>query len=300
MGCAWPGGNVTQESRRKIRDLEVLVSDAMAETPDTTTLVLFSGAERLEYRPGHFCTIAPQQFKALERFTEFLEDLKGKREPPRAYSLTSAPHERYLAITIKEERFVKGVTRYPPLLSPLLVRNIQPGARMIITGFTGPYTLPDDVESRTDHLVHLVAGSGAVPNFSILKHCLHQRLKLRHTFIYSNKTWDDICFRKELEALQWQYPERLRLVHALTRESGPALSAPGVHRGRISLSLLAQHIPDPESCLVYACGPAISAWDRLAAKEKGVTPAPRFLEGALELLDKLGVARSRIKYESYG
>ena len=71
-----------------------MVADTIIETPDTTTLVLFTGNDRLEYRAGHFLTIDPHQFEALERFTRFLEDLKGKPEPARAYSMCSAPHER--------------------------------------------------------------------------------------------------------------------------------------------------------------------------------------------------------------
>jgi NAD(P)H-flavin reductase len=55
--------------------------------------------------------------------------------------------------------------------------------RFVISGFAGPYTLPEDVESKTDHVVHLCAGSGSVPNFSILKHALRFHPKIRHTFI---------------------------------------------------------------------------------------------------------------------
>ncbi len=121
------------------------------------------------------------QFESLERFTAFLEDLKGKKEPPRAYSMSSAPHEKQLAFTIKEERYASGSTRYPPLLSPLLVKRTARGARLVITGFTGPYTLPADIESCTDHIVHVCAGSGIVPNFSILKHALLHHPRLRHT-----------------------------------------------------------------------------------------------------------------------
>src|SRR5437899_2681776 len=131
--------------RRRIKEMEVMVADAIRETPDTTTLVLFTGNDHLDYKAGHFLTIDPHQFESLGRFIAFFEDLKGRREPPRAYSLASAPDEKYLAITIKEERYLSGATKYPPLLSPLLVRRTLPGMRMAITGFTGPYTLPDDV-----------------------------------------------------------------------------------------------------------------------------------------------------------
>ena len=108
------------DAPKRIKQLEVMVADVIVEAPDTTTLVLFTGNDRLEYSAGHFLTIDPHQFEALERFTSFLEDLKGKREPPRAYSMCSAPHERYLAVTVKEERYVSvtGVLVYVLLYQP--------------------------------------------------------------------------------------------------------------------------------------------------------------------------------------
>jgi 3-ketosteroid 9alpha-monooxygenase subunit B len=286
--------------RRKIKELEAMVAEVKVETPDTVTLVLFTGNDRLEYQPGHFCTIDPHQFGALERFTSYLEDVKGKKEPARAYSLSSAPHEKSVAITVKEEVYVSGKTKYPPLLSPLLVKQLNPGTRMAITGFTGPYTLPPDVESRTDHLVHVVAGSGSVPNFSILKHALHHNLKLRHTFIYSNRTWDDICFRAELDELAARYPDKVRVVHTLTRERAEHHFGPNVRRGRVTRELLEELIVDPKACVAFACGPAIGPFDRQAAKITGVQPEPRFMETVLEHLSSIGVPDDRIKRESYG
>ena len=277
-----------------------MVADVHTETPDTTTLVLFTGNDKLEYQPGHFCTIDPHQFDALERFTAYLEDLKGKKEPPRAYSLASAPHEKYVAITVKEEQYVSGKTKYPPLLSPLLVKQLAPGTRMAVTGFTGPYTLAADIESKTDHLVHVVAGSGAVPNFAILKHALHTGMKLKHTFICSNRTAADICFRRELDQLAKEHADTVRVVHTLTREADEKVFGPNVRKGRLTKELLAELIPDASSCIVYACGPAVTPHDKAVAKEKGTTPEPRFLEAAIAHLNAIGVEGTRIKRESYG
>src|SRR5262245_47783305 len=214
--------------------------------------------------------------------------------------MASAPHERYLAITVKEERFVSGVTKYPPLLSPMLVKRTSRGHRLVVTGFTGPYTLPDDIESATDHLVHLCAGSGSVPNFAILKHALLVHPRLRHTWVYSNKTWDDVIFRRELQALEQQHPDRLSVLHTLTREPNPPRFGPRIRGGRITEALLREAVSDPSACMVYACGPAVSPWDRMAARQAGTSPAPRFLEAALDALAAIGVPPSRIKRESYG
>jgi ferredoxin-NADP reductase len=277
-----------------------MVADAVVETPDTTTLVLFTGNDRLEYSAGHFLTIDPHQFEALERFTAFLEDLKGRREPPRAYSMCSAPHERYLAITVKEEQYVSGSTKYPPLLSPLLVKRTIRGMRLVVTGFTGPYTLASDVSSQTDHIVHICAGSGSVPNFSMLKFALEHHPGVRHTFVYSNKTWDDIIFRDALSDLQARHPERLTVIHTLTREPNIGALGPSVRKGRVGVELLREVIPEGSECLVYVCGPGISKWDRDAAKAAGNQPTPRFLESVLADLKDLGVPNSRIKREFYG
>lgn len=287
-------------ARRKIKKLEVMVADVIRETPDSATLVLFTGNDQLEYQPGHFLTIDPHQFPALERFIEYFEEMKSKREPARAYSMASAPHEQYLAITVKEEYYISGRTKYPPLLSPLLVWRTQPGTRMVVTGFGGPYVLPTDIEARTDHLVHVCAGSGIVPNWSIIKHALAENLQVRHTLIYGNKTFEDIIFRRQVEALERQHPGKIQVVHALSREQEVHRYGECFRSGRVDRAVIQSAVPDPSAVEVFACGPGIGKWERLAAKETGSDPQPRFLESALEALEGIGVPRTHIHHESYG
>jgi 3-ketosteroid 9alpha-monooxygenase subunit B len=290
----------TTDPRRKLRTFEVMVSRVSWHTPDTVSLVFFTGNERLDYKAGQFLTIDPHQFPQLAHFTAFLEDLKKRKEQPRAYSLSSAPHEPFVAITFKQERYISGDTPYPPLLSPLLAMQSPVGTRLQVSGFTGAYVLPADVEDQTDHIVHLVAGSGVVPNFSILKEDLRSGHKLRHTVLFSNRTWADICFRDELSRLQRDHPERLQIVHTLTRERDPALLRGQVRQGRLSAELISEFVPDPGSALFYVCGPAISAWERRQALESRTQAQPRFLEATLGHLQTLGVDTRRVKRESWG
>ena len=288
--------------RKRIKELEVMVADSIKETADTVTLLLFTGNDRLEYQAGHFLTIDPHQFAELERFIAYFEEVKGRKEPPRAYSMSSAPHERFLAITVKEERYASGATKYPPLLSPLLVKGVTRGMRLVITGFTGPYVLPPDLDQRAKHLVHVCAGSGIVPNFSILKQSLAQHPKLKHTLVYSNKTWSDVIFARELRELERQHPERLRVVHTLTRESPDSLAGPhgAARSGRITPALLREVIEDPSACVAFACGPGITSHEKAEARKSGVSPAPRFLETSLSALREIGLAEEQLEYESYG
>jgi len=297
---AEPATDPIASQRRRIRELDVMVAETIVETHDTTTIVFFTGNDRLEYQAGHFLTLDPHDFPELERFTAFLEDVKGKKEPPRAYSLASSPHEKYLAITVKEERYLSGQTKYPPLLSPLLVRRLQKGRRLPITGFTGPYVLQPDIESKTDTIYHVCAGSGIVPNYSILKYCLAERPKLKHVLIYSNKTWGDVIYGQHLNQLAAQYPDRLTVIHSLTREPNTSIVGASIRSGRVNEGLLKEVIPDPSSAHVYCCGPGITKFDREKAKAAGQEPAPRFLESALSALISIGVPGKQIHRESYG
>jgi len=292
--------DATAPARRRIKELEVMVADVIRETPDTTTLVLFTGNDHLDYEAGHFLTIDPHQFHGLERFVSFLEDLKGRKEPPRAYSMSSAPHERYIAITVKEERYISGSTKYPPLLSPLLVHRAPRGTHMVITGFTGPYTLTERILAKTNHLFHICAGSGIVPNFAIIKSALQVHPEIHHTLLYSNRTWDDVIFRNEIETLSRTHPDRLSVIHTLTRENDAPSLGSNVRAGRVGLDLLKESVPSALDCHFFVCGPAVSTFERAASKEKGIDPTPRFLESVLSNLKTLGVQRDQMTYESYG
>ena len=123
---------------------EATIDEVKTESPDTATLY-FSAVPRPAFRAGQYLSIAPHQFRQLTAFIGWLEEQKGKKEPQRKYSLTSAPHEERLAITVKEEEYVAGRTKYPPLLSGLLAHGLKRGDRFTAFGCSGPYVLPEPV-----------------------------------------------------------------------------------------------------------------------------------------------------------
>ncbi len=288
------------EPRQRIKHIPVVVADVVVETADTVTLLLDAGDDPRDYKAGQYVSIAPHQFAAIAGYTKYMEDAKGRKEPPRAYSMCSTPDEPYLAITIKEEYYEKGQTKYPPLLSPFLVHHRLKGARMEVTGYAGAYVLPDDIGNRTDHIVHLCAGSGSVPNVSIAKWALARVPRVRHTFIYSNKTWNDIIYRDYLAELEAQYPDRLRVFHTLTREPETFGHTDRILRGRVSADLIARLAGDTSACIFYACGPAITVWEKRAAKAENREPSPRFMESIHAALGQLGVPKDHFKEEAFG
>jgi ferredoxin-NADP reductase len=273
------------------------VCEVVQETPDTVTLVM--DGVPASYKAGQYVTVDPHQFPGLMPFVAYLEHLKGRREPPRAYSMCSDPSEP-LAITIKEEFYEAGRTPYPPLISGYLVHQVRAGDRMAVVGFAGAYVFPDDVEARTDHILHLCAGSGSVPNFSMIKDSLRRHRKLRHTLLYSNKTWDDVIFRDRLTELASEHESRLRVVHTLTRQTAPVETTADVRMGRVGRELLASTLAAEPNSLVYACGPAVSVWEKRDCIARGVAPTPRFLETMQAELEALRLPRGRLKLEAFG
>ncbi len=226
--------------------------------------------------------------------------MKGKKEPARAYSLTSSPDEKYLAITVKEERYISGITPYPPLLSPILARRSYKGQKMVITGFTGPYTFSDKLRNNSEEAVHICAGSGIVPSHSIIKHDLRVNKNHKHTLIYSNKGFKDIIFLNQLNELEDQFPNGLNVVHTLTRKTNQSVFSEKVRPGRVTKNLMTEFVKNPVGSAVFTSGPDHTIHQKKAAKERGGTLKPSFMSSVLAHLDEIGVPKQNIKKESYG
>ncbi len=278
------------------------VVKCVKETHDTWSLDIDVGAENLDYIAGQFISIDPKQFPELERWARFLEKLKGKREVVRAYSLASAPHEPYLTITVKAEEYWDEEDPYPPLLSPLLGSDLLMDRAIEVQGYTGHYVLPEDIESKTEQVLHMVAGSGIVPNWALLKDDLENNRfpSLKHTMIYTNKTFGDIIYRDALFAMAEKYKERFELINLITREEDPAVHGPNFFKGRPSTEFVSRYVSDASTLRVYACGAAITKYAKKKAKEKGVPATPRFMEGVASILKDLEIDRKRFKKEVYG
>lgn len=290
------------KSTKRIRTISGVVSEAIQETYDTWTLNISVATDDRNYKAGQFLSIDPHQFPELSEIIAYLEHKKGRKELVRAYSIGSAPSESFVSITTKPERYYPEECEYPPLLSPLLGSASLKGRPISFLGYTGAYVLPENVSEQTQEVLHLVAGSGVVPNYAILKDELlgKKNMNVNHVMINVNKSITDVIYLKELEKLHTDFPNRFKLFHMLTREENPGRHGSHFLSGRPTLDFVATKIHDPKSVLVYACGAAITKWQKKRAKEENKEPTPRFLESATEIVNGLGVDRKRYRKEIYG
>lgn len=273
---------------------DAVVREVIPEAPDTVTLLLDPG-EPVSYRAGQFLSIDPHRVEATSARARALEERKKHRERPRAYSLASAPHEPLVAITVKKDE--EGV--FPTLLSPHLVHDVRPGDALPFTGFSGLYALPDDLPPDAQ-IVHLCAGSGIVPNYSILKDVLHRKLPVRQTLLYSNRSWAETIYAQDLAARVMAHPGRLEMVLSLTRDAAvPNGLDVEVSPFRIDEQLVRMRVPELSKAWFFVCGPSVTAHERRAARMKGEAPPVRFLESMKALLLGLGVTKDRLFYEGW-
>jgi 3-ketosteroid 9alpha-monooxygenase subunit B len=278
------------------RPISGVVSAVRRETHDTATLELKAeGAPA--YRAGQFLTIDAHQFPQIAPFLRYLEVQKGHTEPPRAYSLSSAPHEHALAITIKEEEVIER--DYPPLLSPLLTHGLPPGSRLEFKGFDGLYTLPPEAAEH-DVLLHLCSGSGIVPNFGLIKDALHRGLPGRHILLYENPTLEDVIFNRQLASLEAANPGRVVVQHFIHADGKGNTPGTAVQSRRFGRAEIEQALAGARNPLVFLCGPGVTSWALQAARKAGVPPAPRFIERIRTDLKSIGLDRRMIRTEVFG
>jgi ferredoxin-NADP reductase len=115
---------------------------------------------------------------------------------------------------------------------------------------------------------------GVVPLMAIARHRARIGSDTAMRLIYSSRTWEDVIYRDELEALG------LDVVHTLTREQPPGWTG---YARRIDRDLLAESAwPASDSPRVYICG------------------STRFVDAAADGLLELGYEPDWIKTERFG
>lgn len=197
-----------------------IVRDNVIETPGVSTLLLsLSNGSVPKYVPGQFITVYAPELGTPE----------GK-----AYSISSAPHEKTLNITVKD---MGKFSHY--LCSRKQGDEIQGSL---------PYGYFFS-ESHTSPLALICGGIGIAPLRSMLQAAAHDTPRRSITLFCSNRTTQDIIFKKTLNELQ-EADKNLRVQHFITRE--PA--EPPMHSGRINAKIILESLKDEKGVEFLLCG----------------------------------------------
>jgi ring-1,2-phenylacetyl-CoA epoxidase subunit PaaE len=122
---------------------------------------------------------------------------------------------------------------------------------------------------RALHRVGFAAGSGITPILSIMASSLEEQPTSKFTLVYGNRRMSSVMFNEALQDLKDRYPDRLTLIHVLSRQ---AQEAP-LLEGRIDETkvhdLVQALLPAASMDEVFVCGPEAM----IEATEKGLRAA---------------------------
>ncbi len=242
------------------------IKDKKQETPDTVTITFNVPPEQKDlfnYQAGQYLTLKL--------------NLNGQ-ELRRAYSMSSAPFENCLSITVKKVRGGRA--------SNWLHDTAAIGDVIEVAAPEGRFVPKIEPEKRRTWYL-FAAGSGITPIISIAKTVLEEEPMSSMYLLYGNRTEDDIIFRQQLDHMKKRYEGQFFVSYILSK---PAKTEGGLFgmfkksnwsgmKGRIDDDTVADwledHLPvsNESDCLYYACGPGNMAEvveDLLVSR--GVTP----------------------------
>lgn len=220
--------------------LSAIVEKKIIESPTTVSLILklTDSKQQLNYIAGQFISL--------------YVDINGQ-EVKRSYSLSSAPHEGHVQVSIKKvENGNLSIYLVDQIKEGDLVKLSPPKGRF----FTWPQSTPKQY-------ILLGAGSGVAPLFSILKSILHDNQEDKIIFICSHKNEEEILFAKTLEKLIEKYPQRFQLIYTLSQNNEKQTPCPQSnitsYSGRLNRALIQnifnQHLSPLWEKEFYMCGP---------------------------------------------
>lgn len=108
---------------------------------------------------------------------------------------------------------------------------------------------------RALHRVGFAAGSGITPILSIMASTLEDQPEAKFTLVYGNRSMASVMFNEALQDLKDRFPDRLTLIHILSRQAQEV----DLLQGRIDAdkvrAIIASLLPVASMDEVFICGP---------------------------------------------
>jgi ring-1,2-phenylacetyl-CoA epoxidase subunit PaaE len=125
------------------------------------------------------------------------------------------------------------------------------------------------------HRVGFAAGSGITPILSILASTLEDQPGSKFTLVYGNRRMASVMFNEALQDLKDRYPDRLTLIHILSREAQEVDLLQGRIDGDKVRAIIDALLPVGSMDEVFVCGPEAMIEATEAALLAAGVPASR-------------------------
>ncbi len=241
------------------------LSEKVLESEEITSFYLHpaDGGKVPAYRPGQYITVKV-----------FVPEL-GMMQP-RQYSLSAAPGNAYLRISVKREAQLAG--KPAGMVSNVLHRDFSEGAIIEVAPPMGDYFLHED---RDTPVVLISAGVGLTPKLSMLEHLTAQNSVRQIRFLHACRHGGVHAFKQRVRELVQIHPQVKSTVYYENPRADDRKSVDYDYAGRLDLSKIANDVILPHADY-YVCGPR------------------PFMQAQVASLKSLGVDGSRIHKEAFG
>ncbi|HNX81775.1 MAG TPA: FAD-binding oxidoreductase [Candidatus Omnitrophota bacterium] len=233
-----------------MKEIRVKFIERIRRTP-TVESFRFQPQEPLDFLPGQFLQII------------FDETNRGNKELNKYLSFSSSPTKPYIEVTKRLSQSVFSAR----------LNSLKIGDEVLIKAAMGTCVF-DPADQK---IGFLIGGIGITPVMSILEYIVAKNLSTQVHLVYSNRTDDEIAFRRELDAWKREYAN-IKVSYTLT-ECQPKDNT--CLFGAIDQKLLYTHVCDLAERVIFIFGP------------------PRMVEAMRQLSLDLGCATNRVKVENF-
>ncbi len=251
-GAGWSG----------LRPFKVIRKHVESEEITSFYLAPADGSSAGRFEPGQYVSV-----------TRFVEQLGV--DQPRQYSLSDAPNDRWLRISVKREVGRDGAE--PGHVSNLLHDGVEVGTVVRVSAPTGEFKLD---RAKTTPVVLVSGGVGITPMVSMLATLAAEGCKREVAFVHACRNSGVHAFDNWLKGIVAEHP---RVKRAVFYEYASSADRKGVDydfEGRLDFRLIEELLlPDAD---YYLCGPA------------------PFMLAQRNVLVTLGVEPGRIHTEIFG
>ena len=189
--------------------------------------------EAFSFQPGQFLTLRAK--------------IDGQ-DVRRSYSISS-PKSR-LAKAGELEIGIRPVEG--GVFSNWAAQTLQSGAKLDVMPPDGRFVVK---KQRAIHRVGFAAGSGITPILSIAATTLEEQPESKFTLVYGNRRMSSVMFNESLQDLKDRYPDRLTLIHILSRQAQEVDLLQGRIDGTKVKAVIDALLPVKSMDEVFICGP---------------------------------------------
>lgn len=160
----------------------------------------------------------------------------------RAYSISSSPKDSLESKYVLTIKLVDG-----GLMSHHIFDTWQEGTEVEVSAPLGNFEYQPLRDAKK--VICLAGGSGITPFVSMANAIADGDEDFEMTLLYGSRTYDNILFREELDALA-EKCDKVKVVHVLSAETRE-----GTESGFITADLIKKYAPTDEPYSIFLCGP---------------------------------------------